>query len=450
MVPYLPHSQADVDAMLKRIGIDSIDELFRDIPESVRLDRPLDLPPSAAEADVAAELQDLAGKNTLRTLFVGGGQYDHVIPSVVGHLTARSEFVTAYTPYQPEMSQGILQALFEFQSAVAEITGLPVSNASLYDGATAAAEACVMALNARRNSRTILVASTVHPHTRRVLETYFGDLDVNLLTLEDREGRIPLSTLTRALEDAGESAAGVLVQSPNVLGALEDLEGWSAAVQGAGARLIISAHPLSLGALASPAEWGADIAVGDTQPLGLSPTFGGPSAGYIACRSDLMRRMPGRIVGESVDADGRRAFVLTLQAREQHIKRERATSNICTNQSLAALANVIYLTALGPGGFAEVSRRNIAAADRLRTRLTGELGLEDYAPGPVFNEFTLRIPAARERWDAAFRKAGIVSGFRPADLDSRYPEDLLTVAVTEGRRLSEIDRYVACAREALA
>ena len=450
MIPYIPHSDADVAAMLERIGVSSIDELFRDIPEAVRLDRPLDIPDSLAEADVMAEMEALAERNTPRLLFAGGGMYDHVIPAVVPHLTGRSEFVTAYTPYQPEISQGILQVLFEFQSAIAEITGLPVSNASLYDGATAAAEAAAMALNARRKSRILLVAATVHPHTRRVLGTFFEDLDVEIRMLEETDGRTDLATLTRALEAAGEELAGVLVQTPNFFGALEDLSGWADAVHAAGGKLIVSAHPLSLGALTSPAEWGADIAVGDTQPLGLPPYFGGPSAGYIACEKSLMRRMPGRIAGESVDADGRRAFVLTLQAREQHIKRERATSNICSNQSLAALANTIYLTAVGPRGFAEASERNIAAAAALREALAALPGLAEYAGGPVFNEFTLRIPVTRDRWEAPFRSAGIVPGFWLSDLDPDLPADLFAVAVTEKRKASEIRRYVECAREALS
>ena len=450
MIPYIPHSDADVAAMLERIGVSSVDELFRDIPEAVRLDRPLNLPDSMAEADVMAEVESLAGKNTPRLLFAGGGMYDHVIPAVVPHLTGRSEFVTAYTPYQPEISQGILQVLFEFQSAIAEITGLPVSNASLYDGATAAAEACAMAINARRKSRILLVAATVHPHTRRVLGTFFEDLDVEIRLLAETGGRIETAALKRALESAGDELAGVLVQTPNFFGALEDLSGWADAVHTAGGKLIISAHPLSLGTLASPAEWGADIAVGDTQPLGLPPYFGGPSAGYIACEKSLMRRMPGRIAGESVDADGRRAFVLTLQAREQHIKRERATSNICSNQSLAALANTIYLTVLGPRGFAAASERNINAAAALRESLAALPGLAEYTGGPVFNEFTLRIPVSREKWETPFRNANIIPGFWLSDLDPDLPDDLFAVAVTEKRKASELRLYVECAGEALS
>ena len=449
MIPYLPHSEVEIEAMLSRIGVSSIEDLFSDIPESLRLSRPLDLPGSMAEADVMSSLSALAGKNRTKILFAGGGQYDHVIPSVVPHLMGRAEFLTAYTPYQPEMSQGILQALFEFQSAIAEMTGLPVSNASLYDGFTAAAEACTMALNARRKSKVILVAGTVHPYTRSVLKSNFCDLDVELVVLDETGGRVELGTLTAALERAGDEAAGVLVQTPNVYGALEDLSGWSAAVHAAGAKLIVSSHPLSLGVLASPAEWGADIAIGDTQPLGLPPCFGGPSAGYIACDKSLMRRMPGRIVGETTDTDGKRAFVLTLQAREQHIKRERATSNICSNQSLAALANIIYMTALGPQGFSEVSERNMNAAASLRDRLTGIPGLIDYTGGPVFNEFTLSIPVSRDKWQAPFDREGIVPGFFLKDLDPALPDDLFAVAVTEKRTAEELNRYVECAREAL-
>jgi glycine dehydrogenase subunit 1 len=450
MIPYIPHTDAEIREMTARIGVDSIDELFADIPESLRHSGPLDLPDSMAEEDVRRVMSHLAERNTRKTLFAGGGQYDHVIPAVVPQLTGRSEFVTAYTPYQPEISQGILQVLFEFQSLMAEITGLPVSNASLYDGFTAAAEACVMALNSRRDSRVLLVAGTVHPYTRSVLNSYFGDLEVDLVTLEETRGRVELSTLTAALEKYGDAAAGVLVQTPNVYGALEDLSGWAPSAHAAGAKLIISCHPLSLGALASPAEWGADIAVGDTQSLGLPPYFGGPSAGFITCEKSLMRRMPGRIAGESVDENGRRAFVLTLQAREQHIKRERATSNICTNQSLAALSNVIYLTALGPSGFAEVSERNIAGAAALRNTLVQQLGMEDYTGGPVFNEFTLRVPVSRERWEAPFERQSIMPGFWLNRLDPELPADLFAVAVTEKRTQTELDQYAACAREALS
>ncbi len=449
MIPYLPHSDTEIETMLNRIGVSSIDELFSDIPETLRFTKALNLPDSMAEADVFSAMKRMADKNRTRLLFTGGGQYDHAIPSVVPHLMGRSEFVTAYTPYQPEISQGILQVLFEFQSAIAEITGLPVSNASLYDGFTAAAEACTMALNSRRKAHIVLIAGTVHPHTWSVLHSFYGDLDVDLVKLEETGGRVTLKTLTTALEKAGDKAAGVLVQTPNFYGALEDLGGWSAAIHDAGAKLIVSAHPLSLGVLTSPAEWGADIAIGDTQPLGLPPYFGGPSAGYIACDKSMMRRMPGRIVGETVDADGKRAFVLTLQAREQHIKRERATSNICSNQSLAALANTIYMEAIGPEGFSGVSERNLNAAASLRERLTGELKLEDYTGGPVFNEFTLKIPVSREKWLAPFEREDIAPGFYPNNLDSSLPEDLFTIAVTEKRTAEELERYIECAREAL-
>ena len=449
LIPYLPQTENEIKDMLARIGVDCIDDLFADIPEDVRLNRPLNLPPGLAEADVLAVVESLAAKNRTKTLFAGAGQYDHVIPAAVKHLAGRAEFVTAYTPYQPEIAQGYLQVLFEFQSMMAEITGLPVANASLYDGFTAAAEACAMALNARRNSRILLAAATLHPSTRRIIKTHFSDRDVEVRELDESRGRVELSTLLRALEDAGDELAGVLVQTPNIYGALENLEGWASAVHEAGGRLIVSSHPLSLGVLASPGEWGADIAVGDTQPLGIPPYFGGPSAGFIACDKSLMRRMPGRIVGESIDCEGRRAFVLTLQAREQHIKRERATSNICTNQSLVALMNVIYLALLGPSGFIEVSRRCISGAAALREALVDDMNMIDYADGPVFNEFTLRVPVPRERWDAVFDAAGCLPGVWLSDLDDSYPDDLLTVAVTEKRSALEIERYLDCAAEAL-
>ena len=449
MFPYLPHSEDDIRIMLDTVGVSSINQLFSDIPEKVRLPRALNIPPSKAEEDVLRSLRNLAKNNCEKILFMGGGMYDHVIPSLVPHLAGRSEFVTAYTPYQPEISQGMLQALFDFQSSMAEITGLPVANASLYDGYTAAAEACVMALNAKRKGNVILLASTIHPFTQSILKSYFADLDVRLVQLRENAGRIELNTLIGEIEEYGEALAAVLVQTPNIYGALEDLSGWSEAVHAVSARLIISSHPLSLGSLSSPAQWGADIAVGDTQPLGLPPFFGGPSAGYICCQKDLIRRMPGRIVGETVDNKGKRAFVLTLQAREQHIKRERATSNICTNQSLAAVSNLVYLAALGPAGFRDVSARNIHAAAYLRDRLNSELGLKNYFNGPIFNEFTLEIPVSREKWLSAFRSSGMAPGFYQSDLNRDNPSNLFTIAVTEKRTTAEMDAYLACAGEAL-
>ncbi|RLW69039.1 MAG: glycine dehydrogenase (aminomethyl-transferring) [spirochete symbiont of Stewartia floridana] len=449
MFAYLPQSDEEIRRMLADIGVDSIDDLFSDIPVDLRLKKPLDLQKAKAEYEVQQRLSALAQANKVRTLFAGAGQYDHIIPAAVNYLAGRAEFVTAYTPYQPELSQGILQALFEFQSCIAEITGLPVSNASLYDGFTAAAEACVMALNSRRNSHVLLIAGTVHPYTLMVLHSFFGDLDVDIHIMAEAGGRVELSALKRMIKEHGENLACVLVQTPNIYGALENLTGWADAVHEAGGRLIISAHPLSLGHLASPKDWGADIAVGDTQSLGLPPYFGGPSAGYIACEEDLMRRMPGRIVGESVDADGKRCFVLTLQAREQHIKRERATSNICSNQALAAVANTVYLALLGAKGFAEVSRLNINGSETLRLKLCRELGLSEYGGGPYFNEFTLEIPVERRRWDAVFEKHDFVSGVWLSDLNESFPKNLLAVAVTEKRSREELDRYTEYAAEAL-
>lgn len=449
MFPYLPQSEDEVRQMLDAVGLSDIDDLFTDIPEAIRLKEALKLPHSMAEADVFSRIEKLAGMNSLKILFAGAGQYDHIIPAALPHLAGRSEFVSSYTPYQAEISQGILQALFDFQSCMAEISGLPVSNASLYDGFTAASEACAMMINARRGSRVVLIARTVHPYIRQVVNTTFKALDVEIRLIEESGGRIDYNSLKTALDKAGDQLAGVLVQTPNIYGALENLEGWADEIHARGGRLAVSCHPLSPGALRSPAEWGADLAVGDTQPLGLPPYFGGPSAGFITCRQDLMRRMPGRIVGETVDTEGQRAFVLTLQAREQHIKRERATSNICTNQSLAALANTVYLSLIGAEGFAEVSERNLKNAAYLRDRLTGELKLKDYCAGSCFNEFTLKIPVPRERWDGVFDKAGILSGVWLNDLDSSCSPDLLTIAVTEKRSLEDMECYMRCAGEAL-
>ncbi len=448
MFPYLPHTEEDIRQMLKSVGAESLDDLFADIPESVRLKKALNLPPGAGEFEVYRRMEKLARKNRVEPIsFLGCGIYDHLIPAAVGHLTSRAEFATAYTPYQAEMSQGMLQGIFEFQSMICRLTGLDVSNASLYDGHTAAAEAAAMALNSVKKGDTILVSSTVHPATIEVMETYYADLGVKISLLGQKEGTTSREELADRLDG---SVAGVLIQTPNVYGILEDLTGLDEQINANGSILIISANPLSLGVCRSPREWGADIAVGDCQPLGLPQNFGGPTAGYIAAGEKLIRKMPGRISGLTQDGDGNRGFVLTLQAREQHIKRQRATSNICSNQALAALASTVHLSLLGKEGFRETSLRNMNNARYAFEKLTAVSGVEAAFPGSFFNEFTLNLKNDAEDTADRLIEAGFFAGVPEKRLHSRGDSNRIIVAVTEKRTREEIDGLAAALKEALA
>jgi glycine dehydrogenase subunit 1 len=442
MNPYLPHTEQEIEEMLAVIGVRSLSDLFADVPESVKLARPLALKPGRSEFEVALRLRALANRNdTSAVSFLGGGCYDHWVPATVKHLISRAEFYTAYTPYQAEIAQGVLQAIFEYQSMICELTGLEVSNASLYDGHTAACEAAVIALNSVRKADTILYSATLHPYTKQVLATYFKGTTVKLEEIAQQEGETSLSDLEARLTPR---VAGVIVQSPNFFGCLEEYSAVAEAVHANKSLLIISANPLSLGLLKPQGEWGADLAVGDTQPCGLPATFGGPSVGYIAAERSLLRKMPGRIVGQSLDKDGRRAFLLTLQAREQHIKRERATSNICSNQALAALATTVYLATLGRQGLKQVALLNTQKAHYLYRRLVDELSLKPLYRKPFFNEFSLRLPVKPASLLAGMEKEGIFAGLELARFYPERPEyaDVITVAVTEKRTREDLDRYV--------
>ena len=426
--------------MLDVAGVSSAAELFSDIPADIILEKGLDLPDHLSEFEVYNRLKAESEKNITGVSFLGGGVYDHLIPSVVPFVVSRSEFLTAYTPYQAEMSQGILQAMFEYQSLICALTGLDVSNASLYDGATAAAEACALAVNSVRgaDSSRILYSSTLYPQTIEVLKTFFASLDVELVCIESPAGVTALEDLEHHLE---KGVAGVLVQSPNRFGCVEDYTGFADATHAVGAKLVISANPISLGFLKSPGEWGADIAVGDGQPCGLSQNYGGPGVGFISAARDLMRKMPGRIVGQTEDTDGKRAFVLTLQAREQHIKRARATSNICTNQANAALGVAAYLACLGPGGLRDAALQSHSKARYLFDRLVGEAAAKPVFDAPFFNEFVVRLPQKA----ASVVERMVDEGYHPGlPLDGEYGSsdfDLL-VAVTEKRTREEPDGYV--------
>ena len=445
MNPYLPHTEQEIEEMLSVIGGKSLDDLFVDIPQAVKLQRQLDLKQGLSEYEVTLRLRALAERNSSKAIsFLGCGCYDHLIPSTVRHLISRSEFYTAYTPYQAEISQGVLQAIFEFQTMICEITGLDVSNASLYDGHTAACEAAVIALNSVRKTDTILYSQTLHPFTKDVLATYFKGTEVHLQEIAQQEGVTSLADLKDKLSSR---VAGVIVQSPNFYGCLEDYSDLTEAVHANKSLLIISSNPLTLGLLKPQGEWGADIAVGDTQPFGLSATFGGPSVGYIAASRALLRKLPGRIVGQSLDRDQKKAFLLTLQAREQHIKRERATSNICSNQALAALATTVYLATLGKQGLKQLALLNAQKAHYLYKRLADELSLKPLYPQPFFNEFSLRLPAEPATLLGRMEEEGIFAGL---ELARFYPErarraefaDVITVAVTEKRTREDLDRYV--------
>jgi glycine dehydrogenase subunit 1 len=440
---YLPHTPGDIAHMLRTIGVERIENLFSDIPEALRAKGRPNIPDGLAEAEVYREIGRMRDSGKTCVSFLGAGCYDHLIPSTVPFVTSRTEFVTSYTPYQAEASQGSLQAMFEYQTMITQLTGLPVSNASLYDGSTAAAEACAMALQTRKRSKVIGISKTVHPHTIQILQTYFSGLGAEITLIPEVLGE----TDWRALKAiAGEDLVCVLVQSPNRFGIVEDLTGVADLVHNAGALLIVSANPMSLGILRNHADWGADIAVGDGQPFGLGQNFGGPSVGYIAATTELMRQMPGRIVGETVDREGSRAFVLTLQAREQHIRRERATSNICTNQALAALAFAAYLATVGKEGLREIATQNVQKAHYLAERIRTETPVALRYQKPFFNEFVIDCGSSAQRIVEAFLEEGFFAGIPLCALGDEDPNGML-VAVTEKRTRNELDRYIEILRK---
>ncbi|MHB0981225.1 MAG: aminomethyl-transferring glycine dehydrogenase subunit GcvPA [Thermoleophilia bacterium] len=438
---YLPHTDADRAAMLEIIGVDSMDELFSPIPPELRA-CVIDLPAGLPESEVAPLLNALATRN--RTYgsrsFLGAGCYQIYVPAAVRTLTSRSEFATSYTPYQAEVSQGTLQHIFEFQTAVSELTGLPVANASMYDGPSALAEGAFLAARHTRRDR-LVVSAGVHPEARAVVRTYASGpgLPMDEAPIDPESGRTPVPTAERL---AG--AAAFLVQQPNFFGVMEDLEPLAEAAHGAGALLVVSQGLLTAGVLASPGETGADVAVGDVQPIGNPPSFGGPSAGFLACREELLRQLPGRLVGRTLDADGRPCFALTLQAREQHIRRAKATSNICSNQALAALAATVHLALLGPVGLRELGEVCVARAHSLFDRLTALPGLYPAFRGAFFHEFVLRVAGGAAPFARALRADGIDPGVPLGRFDSAW-DDLLLVAVTEANTPADLAAYVAAA-----
>lgn len=406
MGSYIPATADERRAMLATLGLSSTDELFAAVPESVRV-RSLDLPEGMSEMEVARTVRGMADRNVrFRSVFRGAGAYRHYIPAIVKTVTSREEFVTAYTPYQAEISQGVLQSIFEYQTQICELTGMDVSNASVYDGAVAAAEAVLMCLERRRNG--VIVAGSADPQVITTMQTYCESRSVPVTVLPVKNGAVDPADLAAALS---ADTACVYVQSPNYYGVLEDMDGLVAAAHEAGARLVMGANPISLGILKTPGEYGADIAVGEGQPLGMPLGFGGPYLGFMACRKELMRRLPGRIVGETTDHDGRRCFVLTLQAREQHIRREKASSNICSNEALCAMTASVYLAANGPQGLARVAENCAAHAHYLAAELSKIPGFALRHEGrEFFHEFLTDCPVDPDRLCAGLAEKGILGG----------------------------------------
>lgn len=442
---YLPMTEEDRREMLEVIGLERVEDLFSDIPEHIRFHDQLDIPAPLSEPQLVKHMRKLADQNTDfgRVIsFLGAGAYEHHIPSVVDHVIGRSEFYTAYTPYQPEISQGELQAVFEFQSMICELTGMDVANSSMYDGPTALAEAAGMAASVTRK-RKILVSRAVHPEARQILSTLAKSIDLHVVEVPCTQGVTDLAQLD-ALIDA--DTAAVLIQSPNFFGHLEDLAAIEPVAHRHRGMFVVSANPMSLGILEPPGAFGADIVVGDAQPLGIPVQFGGPHCGFFATTDKLKRRIPGRIVGQTVDEDGVRGFVLTLQAREQHIRREKATSNICSNQALNALAAAVYMSAMGKRGMQEVAQLNLRKAHYAQQQLCRIPGVDVLFDQPFFNEFALRLPRPASEWLTHLLERGILGGY---DLSRDYPEweNAVLIAVTEVRTKEEIDALVASVEE---
>ncbi len=438
MANYISNTPGEVKEMLSAIGAASTDDLFREIPEPLRLVRPLNLPPGMSEPEVRNKLSDLAGRNmTVEecTCFLGGGAYDHHIPTVINHILLRGDFFTAYTPYQAEISQGTLQSIYEYQSLICGLTGMDVSNASMYEGGTALAEAIHMAM--LQTGRTgVVMADTVHPEYRKVVSSLINSLGAEVSSLPVEDG---VADLSRAGDSIKSDTAALVVQYPNFFGGIEDLEVLSGLAKVAGAMLIVSTNPIALGLLTPPGEMGADIVTGEGQSLGIPLGFGGPYLGFIATREPLLRKIPGRIAGATVDKNGKRGFVLTLQAREQHIRREKAGSNICSNQALMALNAAIHLCLLGREGLREVASQCFQKAHYLKKEFSKNPGILFPYSAPFFHEFVIQIPRARKTLDKLLSK-GILGGL---PLEDWYPglKDYVLVSVTEKRTKPEMDTY---------
>jgi glycine dehydrogenase subunit 1 len=442
---YSPHTDADRARMLEAIGVASVDDLFADIPASVRASD-WDLPPSLAEQEVRAELARLAGRNRIPEVsFLGAGVYRHLIPSVVGEVIGRPEFATAYTPYQPEVSQGTLQSIYEFQSLICELTGMEVATASHYDGATATAEAALMACRLTRRSR-VAVSAGVNPDYRRVLETYCSGPGIEVVTvpIDLAEGGSGTTSPEAVAEALGDDVACLVAAQPNFYGQIEPMRELASAAHAAGAQLVAVVEPTSLAVLEPPGAYGADLVAAEGQPLGIPTNFGGPYVGLMAARMASVRQMPGRLVGATRDGSGRKGYVLTLQAREQHIRREKAASNICTNQALMALAATAYLSSVGPNGLREVAELSMTQARHLAAALEDAGVAERRFGGIYFAEVAMRVPDAARR-HAALAEQGIVAGYL-AERDAPELRDTLLLAATELTTDDDIARLVDALR----
>lgn len=440
MFPYISNTDQEQKKMLENIGASSIDELFEDIPENLQLKRRLNINQPMSELEVNKEIKKLAERNLNNeelVCFLGAGAYDHYIPSVVKHITGRSEFYTAYTPYQPEISQGTLQAIFEYQSMIAELTGMEVSNASMYDGATACAEAAMIAMESTKR-KNIIVSKTVHPDTRKVLKTYVKYHGGSLIEADYKEGETDFEGLNTLVDN---NTAAVIVQNPNFFGIIEDLTEVEKLTHANKALLIMSVDPISLSILKTPGEIGADLVVGEGQSLGNAMNFGGPYLGFMASTSKLMRKIPGRIVGQTEDLDGKRAFVLTLQAREQHIRREKATSNICSNQSLNALAAAVYMSVMGKEGIKEAAELCVKKSHYAYNELIKSGSCKPVFNKPFFKEFAVETVVDSRTVKDELLMDGVLGGYL---LEQDYPElkNTLLFCVTEKRNKEEIDRLV--------
>ncbi|GAF63784.1 glycine dehydrogenase subunit 1 [Bacillus sp. TS-2] len=436
---YLPMTNQDQKEMLEAIGVHSIEELFSDIPESIRFKGQLNIQDALKETELVHYFQGLAAKNVSLTdtpSFLGAGVYQHYIPSIVNHVISRSEFYTAYTPYQPEISQGELQAIFEFQTMICELTGMDIANSSMYDGPTALAEAAMMSAGHTKN-KTILVSKAVHPEARAVIQTNAKGQNLKVIEIDLKDG---VTDLDQLKEQYSDDTACVVVQYPNFFGHIEPLAEIEEIAHEKKSLMVVSSNPLALGLLKPPGHFGADIVVGDAQPFGIATQFGGPHCGYFAVTKKLMRKVPGRLVGQTTDDQGKRGFVLTLQAREQHIRREKATSNICSNQALNALAASVAMTAIGKKGVKEMAYQNIQKATYAKN-LFKQKGIDVVSEQPIFNEFIIRLNNSVAETNQKLLKKGFIGGY---DLSQYYPEleNCMLVAVTEIRSKEEIDQFV--------
>lgn len=437
---YLPMTSEDKQEMMKAIGIKDTDELFADIPAGVRLQKELDLKQPMNEYALTKELTAMANKNISTkevVSFLGAGVYDHYIPSIVDHVISKPEFYTAYTPYQPEISQGELQAIFEFQTMISELTGLPVANSSMYDGGTALAEAVNLSA-AQTKKKKVLVSDAVHPEYRQVIQTYAKGQEIEIIPIKLNNGKTDLIHLEEQLDD---EIAGVVVQYPNFLGQIEPMDAIQKLLENQKkTMLIVSSNPLALGYLTPPGEFGADIVTGDTQVFGIPAQFGGPHCGYFATTKKLMRKVPGRLVGQTKDENDVRGYVLTLQAREQHIRRDKATSNICSNQALNALASSVAMSSIGKHGIRKMAEMNMQKA-RYAKKKFAENGISVVYEGSFFNEFVIQLNQDITKLNAALLEKGILGGFDLGKINPAYQGQML-VAVTEIRTKQEIDQLV--------